>query len=109
MKFEKRFKKDLAKIETPDIEKIIPGAASKHTESRAPRARKRLSAAAVAIILCCCMVLGRTRYTNSAQSMVAISKGSPQKSSPFCQPPSSRAMGAAAPAPTAVPRLTQAV
>ena len=38
MKFEKRFKKDLAKIETPDIEKIIPGAASKHTESQAPRA-----------------------------------------------------------------------
>lgn len=63
MKFEKRFKKDLAKIETPDIEKIIPGAASKHTESRAPRARKRLSAAAVAVILCCCMVLGAAAAT----------------------------------------------
>ena len=63
MKFEKRFKKDLAKIETPDIEKIIPGAASKHTESQAPRARKRLSAAAVAVILCCCMVLGAAAAT----------------------------------------------
>lgn len=58
MKFEKALKKDLAKIETPDIERIIPGAASKHKESKAPRARKRLSAAAVAVILCCCMVLG---------------------------------------------------
>ena len=65
MKFEKRFKKDLAKIETPDIEKIIPGAASKHTESRAPRARKRLSAAAVAVILCCCMVLGAAAATTA--------------------------------------------
>ncbi|MBQ9080353.1 MAG: hypothetical protein IJY27_04690 [Clostridia bacterium] len=59
MKHEKMFKKDLAKIETPAIEKILPAASvQKAACSHAPRANKRLGAMAISVILCCCMVFG---------------------------------------------------
>ena len=63
MKFEKKFKKDLASIQTPKIERVLPGAVISPNAERAPRAKKRLSAAAIAVILCCCMVLGAAAAT----------------------------------------------
>lgn len=57
MKHEKMFKKDLAKIEIPEIEKMIPNATkeAKHKTARAPR---KMGVMITAIVLCCCMVIG---------------------------------------------------
>ncbi len=65
MKHEKMLKKALAKIETPDIEKIIPNEQSERKVSRAPRAKRHISATAVAVILCCAMVLGAAAATTA--------------------------------------------
>ncbi len=58
MKFEKKLKNDLAKIKTPEIERILPGATAEAPAPRASRAKKPVGVTALAVILCCCMVLG---------------------------------------------------
>ena len=64
MKHEKMLKKDLAKIEMPELHKVILGATQevKHTKARSPR---KLGVMITAIVLCCCMVVGVAAATTA--------------------------------------------
>ena len=64
MKHEKMFKNDLARVETPAIEKILPASDAKQTK-RAPRAKKKVGVVAMSVILCCVMVLGVAAATTA--------------------------------------------
>ncbi len=64
MKHEKMFKRDLARVQTPAIEKILPDAEAKQTK-RAPRSKKRVGVVAMSVILCCVMVLGVAAATTA--------------------------------------------
>lgn len=57
MKHEKMFKRDLARVQTPAIEKILPDAEAKQTK-RAPRAKKRVGVVIMATALLCCLIVG---------------------------------------------------
>lgn len=64
MKHERMFKKDLARVDTPAIDKILPTSDAKQTK-RVPRAKKRVGVLAMSVILCCVMVLGAAAVTTA--------------------------------------------
>ena len=57
MKHEKMFKNDLARVDTPAIEKILPASDAKQAK-RAPRAKKRVGVVIMATALLCCLIVG---------------------------------------------------